>query len=234
MQSHFYSQFSDSTAGWHPCRFLYWDGKSLAPLYDDARARNPFFQVGTDLLLFDRPAGAAHAFHRGLSLGEARFDHLYWLGWSEMFRGRRTDAEAAWLQAGMREDSVAWYESMRVARMALNDHRDTLAARRALANALIYGPGRPEAHAVLGELLLAGHAKYGLLELKVTCWLKPDDWYARRLLVIGLVHQRLDDAAGRELQALRRIHPSWASDSLLAPALQDLARRTSTAAVMEP
>lgn len=232
MQSHFYSQFSDSTAGWHPCRFFYWDGQSLAPLYD-ATHGDPFFQVGTDLLLFDRPAGAAHAFRRGLTDARGGFDHLYWLGWAEMFRGRRAEAEGAWTEAGMHEDSLVWYANMRVARQSLNDRGDTLEARRALARALVAGPGRPEAHAVLGELLLSGHAKYGLLELKVACWLKPNDWYARRLLIIGLAGQRLDDAARRELAIYRREVPEWASDSALAAVVKELDQRRSSASVVE-
>src|SRR5204862_5623120 len=154
IESYFLSQFADSTAGWHPTSFLYWDGQSIAPLYDMRPGHNPFFQVGTDLILLDRPVGAVHAFHRGLEAGESQFNHLYWLGWAEMFRGRRAEAEHAWLQAGMREDSLAWYQQMRIARQALNDQGDTLEARRALAGALLTGPGRPETHAVLGELLL--------------------------------------------------------------------------------
>ena len=53
LASYFYSQFSDTTAGSHPCRFLYWDGARLAPLY--GANHDPWFQVGSDLLLFDRP-----------------------------------------------------------------------------------------------------------------------------------------------------------------------------------
>ena len=234
IESYFLSQFDDSTAGWHPSRFLYWDGLSIVPLYDMRPERNPFFQVGTDLILLDRPVGAVHAFHRGLEAGETPFNHLYWLGWAEMFRGRRTEAEYAWLQAGMREDSLAWYQQMRIARQSLNDQGDTLEARRALARALLTGPGRPETHAVLGELLMAGYAKYGVLELKVACWLKPGDWYARRLLAIGLIDHRLDDPARRELAVLKRIHPDWAADTVLVAAARDLERRTGSIPAVAP
>jgi len=234
MESYFLSQFADSTAGWHPTRFLYWDGVQIEPLYDMRPGSNPFFQVGTDLILFDRPAGAVHAFRRGLQSGESAFNHLYWMGWAEMFQGRRNEAEQAWLQAGMHEDSLAWFNNMRIARQALNDVGDTLEARRALARALLNGPGRPETHAVLGELLLAGYAKYGLLELKVTCWLKPDDWYARRQMAIGLIDYRLDDPARREVQVLKRIDPKWAADTVLVAAIRELERRSPAVTKVAP
>src|SRR5207244_12617841 len=63
LASYFYSQFSEPTAGGWPCRFLFWDGRELVPLY--ASARDPWFQVGSHLLLLDRPTGARHAFLRG-------------------------------------------------------------------------------------------------------------------------------------------------------------------------
>ena len=34
-------------------------------------------------MYLDRPAGAAHAFRRGLKEGGNRLDLLYWLGWAE-------------------------------------------------------------------------------------------------------------------------------------------------------
>src|SRR4030095_15830619 len=49
LASHFYSEFSESTAAGAPVRLLYWDGVALAPLYPDAR--DLFFQVGSDLRL---------------------------------------------------------------------------------------------------------------------------------------------------------------------------------------
>jgi hypothetical protein len=150
IESYFYSRFSDSTAGQHPCRFLYWDGRELKRLYDERST--VFFQVGADLLLFDRLAGARHAFLRGLAAGEQpRADHLYWLGWTELWLMRRGAAEAAWTAFGAKDDSIAWHWAMRAARQALNDWGDTLSARRALFAALRSGIGRPEAHAVAGR-----------------------------------------------------------------------------------
>src|ERR1044072_4919491 len=55
LASYFYSQSSDTTADGGPCRFLFWDGRRLKPLYSSAR--DPWFQVGSDLMLLDRPAG---------------------------------------------------------------------------------------------------------------------------------------------------------------------------------
>ncbi|MBI1799008.1 MAG: hypothetical protein HYR73_04920 [Candidatus Eisenbacteria bacterium] len=77
IESWFYSQYSESTAADRPCRFFWWDGRALQPLYRGLR--DPSFQVGADLLLLDRPAGAAHAFRRGLVAGGDRADLLYWL-----------------------------------------------------------------------------------------------------------------------------------------------------------
>jgi hypothetical protein len=233
LESWFYSQFSDSTAGWHPCRFVSFNGQTLAPLYDPRTTRDLFFQVGTDLLVLDRPRGALHAFQRGLAAGESRFDHLYWTGWTELFLGRRGEAEAAWTAAGMREDTAAWFLHMRIARQALDDQRDTLAARRALVRAIQYGPGHPEPHAVLGVLLLPSAPKYGLLELRVATWLKPNDWLARRDLIGGLLDQGLDDAAAREMETLKTVYPGWASDSLVAADQRRLAERRAPPAVVE-
>ena len=231
LESFFYSQFSESTAAWRPVRGDYWDGQTLAPLY--GQAHDPFFQIGSDLLLFDRPAGAVHAFRRGLSTGEQRFDLLYGLGWAELWRGDRGAAEHAWTLAGMRDDSTAWFDHMVLARQALFEFHDSLATRRALIEAIMTGVGRPDAHAVLGELLMRERPKYGLLELKVAAWLKPTDWVARRGLVMGLVDQRLDDAARAELAALERIEPDFQSDTLLAPARRILdARSRSTLKVV--
>jgi len=224
LRSYFYSRFSESTAAWAPVRIYYWDGGALAPLYENAR--DPWFQVGSDLLLFDRPAGAAHAFRRGLAAGEPRFDLLYWLGWAELWQGHRTEAELAWIDAGMREDTTAWFAAMRRVREELVDRRDTLAARRALAGAIVTGPGQPLPHAVLGELLLRERPKYGLLELEVATWLRPGDRDSRRALVIGLAAQRLDDAARSQLARLEAADPGWRRDAELAAVAKELDERS--------
>jgi hypothetical protein len=231
LASFFYSQFSDSTAGDQPCRFLYWDGQSFARLY--GTTDEPWFQVGSDLLLFGRPAGAAHAFHRGLRAGEAHPDHLYWLGWAELWRGRRAEAEAAWRAFGARDDPRGYDAAMLAAREALLGG-DTLTARRDLFAAIRNGVGRPEAHGALGELLKPRQLKYGLLEYKAAAFLNPRDLRARRDLVAGLVTVRLDEAARRELDRLVRFAPTWAGDSVLTRARRTLDQRSGGgAAVME-
>jgi hypothetical protein len=222
--SYFYSEFSESTAAQAPCRFVYWDGVSLRPLYQGAH--DPFFQVGSDLLLLDRPAGAAHAFRRGLAAGENRLDHLYWLGWTELWLGHRDAAERSWSAFGARDDSASWYLHMRKARTALIENRDTLDARRELLQAIEYGIGRPDAHAVLGQLLSAERPKYAMLELKVATWLQPNNVEARRDLLVGLSAARLDDAARRELSTLMDLYPEWRSDSMVVRARRDLDRRS--------
>jgi hypothetical protein len=219
----FYSQFSDSTAADRPCRFLYWDGERLVPLY--GRTTEPWFQVGSDLLLFGRPAGAAHAFGRGLIAGEAHPDHLYWLGWADLWRGRRPEAEAAWLAFGARDDPRGYAAEMLAGRDALFGG-DTLSARRHLFAAIRCGIGRPEAHGALGELLEHQQLKYGLLELKVAGFLNPLDLRARRHLFAGLVAVRLDDAARQERESLARIDPGWDSDSTVVRARRELDRRS--------
>jgi hypothetical protein len=163
LESHFYSQFSDSTADDHPVRFYYWDGAALAPLYGPNV--DTFFQVGSDLLVFGRLEGARYAFLRGLAAGEHTPDNDYWLGWTELWLGHRAAAEAAWSSFGALDDSLRWWVRMRLARTFLLDKRDTLEARRNLAIAIRSGIGRPEAHAVLGDLMLQERPKYGLLEL---------------------------------------------------------------------
>lgn len=215
LASYFYSQFSESTAANRTCHILWWDGREFAPLY--AGVRDPWFQVGSDLLLLDKPAGARHAFQRGLAAGGDRMDLLYWLGWAELWTGSRERAEAAWKAFGARDDSLVWSAHLRTAHNALTDG-DTLESRRQLVKAIEYGIGRPEAHAVLGELMVPRAAKYGLLELKVASWLNPRDWWARRHLVAGLANVRLDDSAAREFEALLRDFPDLERDSLLSEA----------------
>ena len=224
LQSHFYSQFSESTAADRPCRFFYWDGRALAPLYREDQ--DEFFQVGSDLILLDRLEGARHAFRRGLLAGEMPLDHFYWLGWTELWLLRRSAAEQAWTSYGARDDTLEWHWQMRRARQQLFDIGDTLGARRSLAAAIRNGIGRPEAHAVLGELLRGSHPKYGLLELEVAVYLKPNDWVARRELALGLFEQRLDEQARGELDRLSRDWPDWKSDSLLAQAFASMERRS--------
>ena len=223
LAGYFYSQFSESTAAGRPCRFLHWDGARFAPLY--AGTREPWFQVGSDLLLLGRPAGAAHAFRRGLAAGEGRPDHLYWLGWAELWRGRRPEAEGAWWAFGARDRSAAYAASMVAARDALLA-ADTLTARRRLFEAIRAGIGRPEAHGALGELLQHRQLKYGLLELKVAAFLNPRDLRARHDLVRGLVEVRLDEAARAAFEELARVDPGWARDSTLAHARRTLDLRT--------
>ena len=113
---------------------------------------------------------------------------------------------------------------LRTARGALLDG-DSLAARRALVEAIRSGIGRPEAHAVLGEVLRSRNSKYALLETLVACRLKPDDWVARRDLVAGLVAARLDGPARTELEQLRAIHPGWERDSVTAVLVRTLEGR---------
>jgi hypothetical protein len=216
LESHFYSQFSDSLVGGRPCRFLYWNGDSLIPLY--RRARDPWFQVGCDLLMLDRPAGAADAFRRALAAGEDPRDPLYWLGWAWLWAGRRGPAEAAWLRMGARDDTLRWRIALRQARTALVEEGDSLRARRFLVEAIQYGIGRPEAHAVLGPMLMREQPKYALLELKVATFLKPDDWLAHRDLALGLMAVGYTDQARREIAAYQALRPRWRLDRDVAHA----------------
>jgi hypothetical protein len=140
----------------------------------------------------------------------------YWLGWTELWLGHRAAAEAAWSSFGARDDSLRWWIRMRVARTALLANRDTLMARRELAEAIKSGIGRPEAHAVLGELLMQRYPKYGLLELKIAASLNPYDWVARRGIVQGLIAVNLDDRARTELEALKSIEPNLERDSIVS------------------
>jgi hypothetical protein len=224
--SHFYSEFSEATAADHPLRFLFWDGERLEPLYRGTR--DPLFQVGSDLLLLGSPAGAGHAFRRGLAEGGDPLDLLYWLGWAEIMRGNRREAEAAWRAWGARDDSLSWFRSLRMAQTALADRGDTLGSRRLLMDAIRCGIGRPEAHAVLGQLLARERPKYGALESMVATWLKPDDWVARRDLVLILVAARLDERAREELRVLERIDPDAAVDPAIAGARRVLERRAGS------
>lgn len=226
LESYFYSEFSESTASQHPCVFLFWDGVDFTRLY--AKNVDPFFQVGTDLLLLQRPEGALHAFRRGLDAGGNRSDHLYWLGWSALASGRREVAEQAWGLWGAKDDPVAHVTSLRAARTAL-DEGDTLSGRRRLMDAVRAGIGRPEAHAALGELLQGRNRKYALLETQVATRLNPMDWLARRDLVEGLVFARLDGPARIELEELRNIHPNWAADTLAGELERVLRERTPDA-----
>jgi hypothetical protein len=188
--------------------------------------------VGSDLLLLDRPQGAEHAFLRGLAEGGNRMDHLYWLGWTEYRMGRRAAAEAAWTRFGAVEDSLVWIAHLRAAHNALTDG-DTLEARRHLATAIGYGIGRPEAHAVLGELLVAKVPKYGMLELGVAAWLSPRDWMTRRELLRNLVAARLDEPARREFAALQAMLPEWRGDSTIVRAGRALNARRPNSSVVE-
>ncbi|MFN8586674.1 MAG: hypothetical protein U0704_02645 [Candidatus Eisenbacteria bacterium] len=228
LESHFYSQFAESTAASYPCEFLWWNGVDFERLYTNAR--DPFFQVGTDLLLLDRPDGAVWAFRRGLAAGESADDILPWLGWAQLWAGRRTEAEASWKLFGAKDDATMHVAWLRAARTAL-DEGDSTAARRALFDAMKAGIGRPEAHAVLGELLRARSPKFALLETLVATRLQPNDWLARRDLVAGLLDARLDERAAQELAVLMRIHPDAQGDPVLAQIEHTLrARRSGTRA----
>ncbi len=185
----------------------------MRPLY--RYASDPFFQVGSDLLLLDQPAGAAHAFQRSLAAGGERDDDLYWLGWAELWRGRRGAAEAAWARLGAVDDSVRWQANMFAARLSLVTFRDTLEGRRTLAEAIRHGIGRPEPHGVLGGLLLQLQPKYGTLELKVATFLNPQDWLSRRALIGALLDMRLEEPARRELEALLSRKPELGSDPVV-------------------
>ena len=226
LESHFYSRFSDTTAARAPCVFLFWDGRDFDRLY--ANARDPFFQVGADLLLLDRPQGATHAFARGIEAGELREDLLYWSGWALLWSGRRAAAEAAWSAFGAEDDTTMYRAWMRGAVTALADG-DTTGSRRSLFGALRSGVGRPEVHAALAELLRGRSPKFALLEAKVTAFLMPADFGARLALVEGLVDARLDDVARRELGALVAANPRRANDATIARLERTLAARAPAA-----
>jgi tetratricopeptide (TPR) repeat protein len=213
LESHFYTRFDERTAGAHPCVFLFWNGVDFERLY--AGNRDPFFPVGADLLLLDRPAGAAHAFRRGLAAGEERADNLYWLGWALRWSGRAADARAAWRDAGQVDDRALAEERYAAARTALA-RGDSTVARRSLLASVLAGIGRADAHAALGELLAGRAPKFALLETRVATRLAPGDWRVRRTLVAGLVAARLDDAARSELRTLRETEPGWRSDPVVA------------------
>lgn len=222
LESWFYSQFDERTAADRPCVFLFWNGADFERLYD--RSADPYFQVGTDLLLLGRPNGATHAFRRGLAAHETSVDNLYWLGWARMWANDRDGAEAAWSAFGAHDDTTMYVFALRAARTAL-DARDTTTARRQIFTAIRAGIGRPEGHAELGELLRARSRKFALLETRVASWLKPDDWLARRDLVEGLVAARLDEPAARELAALQQMLPDWRGDTLIVRLARTLAER---------
>jgi len=226
LESYFYSQFGDSTAGQHASRFYYWDGARLQPLY--ARVADPYFQVGCDLLLLDRPRGATHAFRRALEAGGRRQDNLYWLGWALLWSGRREEAEATWRELGARDDSLAYLASFGAVHQTLYVQADTLKARRLLMQAIQAGIGQPNPHAVLGELLWARggeDSRYGLLELKVATWLNARDVLARRELIGGLLSIRLDDPARSEMAKLKEVYPDWRNDSLIVKLSRSLDER---------
>lgn len=226
LESHFYSRFSDSTAAQAPCVFLFWNGLDFDRLY--ANARDPFFQVGADLLLLDRPRGATHAFARGLEAGELREDLYYWSGWALLWSGRREAAEAAWSAFGAGDDTTMYRAWMRGAVTALAEG-DTTGARRGLFGALRAGVGRPEVHAALAEMLRGRSPKFALLETKVTAFLAPGDFDARAALVAGLVEARLDDVARGELAALKAAHPARAGEATIALLERTLAGRAPAA-----
>ena len=226
LESYFYSSYAESTAARQPCRFLFWNGVEFEQLY--ANARDPLFQVGTDLLLLDRPAGAAWAFRRGLDEGGARVDHLYWLGWALLWDGKREPAERAWAEWGAHDDTAARVLWLRKAKGSLEDH-DTLTARRQLVEAVRCGIGHPEAHAMLGFLLHRVNAKYALIETQVASRLNPRDWLARRDLVAGLVEARLDEPAQVQMDALKAILPDWRRDTVAVRLDATLATRRAPA-----
>src|SRR5215471_8694942 len=211
IESYFYSQFAESTADRKPCEFMFWNGADFDRLH--TLTTDPFFQVGTDLLLLEKPAGASWAFRRGLETGGARVDHLYWLGWALLWDGQRDAAERAWQEWGAHDDTSARVLWLRTAKGSLED-KDTLTARRQLVEAVRCGIGHPEAHAMLGLLLSRINVKYALLETRVAAELNPRDWLARRDLVSGLVSVQLDEPAARQLAALKTLLPDWRSDSV--------------------
>lgn len=223
LQSYFYSQFSPATSGNHPNRFLYWNGTDLVHLYGDNPS--PFFRVGCDLLLLDAPAGAVHAFERGLAAGENAGDIHYWLGWAELWTGNRAAAERAWAAFGAEDDSVRWLTHVHAARKAMFERSDSLEARRHLLSAVRYGIGRPEGHAALGQLLMSRGSRFGALELKVAAELDPYDWRSRRTLLSGLVDARLDVQAEEVFEELEQIYPEWRHDSLVVAAVNRLRSR---------
>lgn len=231
LESHFFSSYGEGTAGERTAYFLFWDGREFQQPY--ARVNDPLFQVGSDLLLLDQPAGARWAFRRGLESGGERLDHWYWLGWAALWEGDRTLAERAWREWGARDDSTARIVWLRKAKGSLEDG-DTLKARRELLEAVRNGIGHPEAHAMLGLLLQPTHTKYGLLETQVASRLKPQDWLAHRDLAAGLAGVRLDDAAARELAAMQRLRPDWGQDPV-ARHIDSLltARRPASSGVVE-
>ena len=216
LESYSYSQFGDTTAGDRPCRFLWWDGAEVRPLYPGAT--DPFFQVGCDLLLLDRPRGATHAFRRSLAAGGTREDDLYWLGWSLLWSGERDAAESAWRLFGAHDDPAEWTRNFTAVRTTLYERRDTLAARRELLAAIRAGIGQPHTHAILGEVMAPRggiDTKYGLLELMVAGRLNPNDLLARRELVLGLASIGLGERALAELDAMKPLDAGWRADSTL-------------------
>ena len=231
LESHFYSAYGESTAARHPARFLFWNGAEFEKLYE--RDSNPLFQVGGDLLLLDRPLGAAWAFRRGLEQGGDRLDLLYWLGWASLWSGRREIAERAWKEWGAVDDSLGRVYWLRRAKGSL-ERGDTLRARRELVEAVHNGIGHPVAHAMLGMLLQRVNAKYAMLETRVAAELDPRDWLARRDMVEGLIAARLDEPAAAHLARLQAVRPDWRRDSVtvrLASVLE--ARRPPPSGIAE-
>lgn len=213
LESHFYSTYGESTAARHPARFLFWNGVEFEKLYE--HDPNPLFQVGGDLLLLDRPLGAAWAFRRGLEEGGDRLDLLYWLGWASLWSGRREIAERAWKEWGAVDDSLGRVYWLRRAKGSL-ERGDTLRARRELVEAVHNGIGHPVSHAMLGMLLQRVNAKYAMLETRVAAELDPRDWLARRDLVEALIAARLDEPAAAHLARLQAVRPDWRQDSVTA------------------
>ena len=122
---------------------------------------------------------------------------------------------------------------MAAARLALVSFGDTLEGRRTLAEAIRYGIGRPEAHGLLGGLLLARQPKYAMLELKVATYLNPADWLSRRALLGALLDANLTEPARGELRALMSRHPELGADPIVMRARRQLAAAAPGSGVVE-
>src|SRR5438093_1389965 len=111
LESHFYTQFSETTAADRPCRFFFWNGEHLLPVLD-RNTPDPYFQVGSDLLMVGRYRGAIYAFRRAIAEGGDRADNLTFMGWAELWSGDRDAAEMAWKAMGAADDTAAWRAHM--------------------------------------------------------------------------------------------------------------------------
>ena len=172
LRSYFIGDFSRARAERGPTYFFDVVDGRLTELW---AGRSPYEELALNLLLEDRLSGSRDALALQLASPQATPQNRYLMVWLDLADGDQRSAMRRLAELGMSTDRNPVPEVAEILR-TFDQQGDTLRATAQVREGLRHHPFDPGAHALLADLLLAGHpeSNEGVIEAFAARVLSPD------------------------------------------------------------